>query len=307
MVSFMSAIHLDLDGGFGAFASINAQLGYRPNPVAQFALELLRAAKEGRAAPPLPAFDASASIADPTSYQGSIPLRRWAAPRGRRRRASASSSSAAGRESPCSMSRRTASSLIARGSTCIRCCSSARASPRTPAAARRIPWSPSPMVRTGTRAPEAGAAHRSVARARTLCRGILLRRSLGGLGACRSTPGTVMDRRDGSAHAIGDRLFRVGEKPSSPETAEFSDLVNGRRAAAAVRRCAIPPHRGGVTGASLRPIHFELPRVPDHPREIEPERIQYGLGHRLDLLLDVVLSIGRMAQVVERLRARPTS
>ena len=45
MVSFMSAIHLDLDAGFGAFASINAQLGYRPNPVVQFALRLLRSTR----------------------------------------------------------------------------------------------------------------------------------------------------------------------------------------------------------------------------------------------------------------------
>jgi len=36
MVSFASAIHVDIDEGVGAFASINAMQGYRPNPVAQF-------------------------------------------------------------------------------------------------------------------------------------------------------------------------------------------------------------------------------------------------------------------------------
>jgi len=71
MVSFMSAIHLDLDAGFGAFASINAQLGYRPNPVAQFALRMLRSAQDNSPPPPMPPFDESAEIHDAASYQGS--------------------------------------------------------------------------------------------------------------------------------------------------------------------------------------------------------------------------------------------
>jgi CubicO group peptidase (beta-lactamase class C family) len=71
MVSFMSAIHLDLDAGFGAFASINAQLGYRPNPVVQFALRALRAAQDDEPAPPMPPFDQAADVLDAASYQGS--------------------------------------------------------------------------------------------------------------------------------------------------------------------------------------------------------------------------------------------
>ena len=71
MVSFMSAIHLDLDAGFGAFASINAQLGYRPNPVVEYALRVLRSTQDNRPAPPMPPFDASADVADAASYQGS--------------------------------------------------------------------------------------------------------------------------------------------------------------------------------------------------------------------------------------------
>ena len=43
MASFMSSIIADLDSGVAAFASINAQLGYRPNPVTQFAVQLLNA------------------------------------------------------------------------------------------------------------------------------------------------------------------------------------------------------------------------------------------------------------------------
>jgi hypothetical protein len=68
MVSFMSAIHMDLDAKIGAFASINAQLGFRPNPVAQLAVQLLRAEKEGSKPPAVPAFDAAAKVESAGSY-----------------------------------------------------------------------------------------------------------------------------------------------------------------------------------------------------------------------------------------------
>jgi D-alanyl-D-alanine carboxypeptidase len=45
MVSFMSAMYLNLSRGIAAFASINAQQGYRPMPVVRFATELLSASK----------------------------------------------------------------------------------------------------------------------------------------------------------------------------------------------------------------------------------------------------------------------
>ncbi len=45
MVSFMSSIYLNLTQGIGSFASINAQQGYRPQPVTHFAVMALRAAK----------------------------------------------------------------------------------------------------------------------------------------------------------------------------------------------------------------------------------------------------------------------
>ena len=70
MVSFMSAIHMDLDAGFGAFASINAQLEYRPNPVAEFALQVLRAAKDRRRSPVIPEFDPSVIVRSPRDYAG---------------------------------------------------------------------------------------------------------------------------------------------------------------------------------------------------------------------------------------------
>ena len=70
MVSFMSAMHLDLDSRFGAFASINAQLGYRPNPVVQLALQLLRSEKEHTRPPAAPQFDAAATVEAAQSYSG---------------------------------------------------------------------------------------------------------------------------------------------------------------------------------------------------------------------------------------------
>ena len=59
MVSFMSAAHIDIDDGIGAFASINAQLGYRPSAMTAYAIRVIRAVSEGKpipeaAAPSLP-------------------------------------------------------------------------------------------------------------------------------------------------------------------------------------------------------------------------------------------------------------
>jgi hypothetical protein len=53
MASFMSSITVDLESGVGAFASINAGLGYRPVPVTQFAVQLMNAEKaQEKPAPP---------------------------------------------------------------------------------------------------------------------------------------------------------------------------------------------------------------------------------------------------------------
>jgi D-alanyl-D-alanine carboxypeptidase len=68
MVSFMSAIHMDLDSKLGAFASVNAQLGYRPNPVAQLALQLLRAEKDHSKPPTIPEFDPALKVEAAASY-----------------------------------------------------------------------------------------------------------------------------------------------------------------------------------------------------------------------------------------------
>jgi D-alanyl-D-alanine carboxypeptidase len=55
MVAFSSAMHVDVTSGIGAFASVNANLaGYRPNVVAKYALDLLRATTAGKTLPPAP-------------------------------------------------------------------------------------------------------------------------------------------------------------------------------------------------------------------------------------------------------------
>jgi D-alanyl-D-alanine carboxypeptidase len=43
MSCFASSVHVDLDGGYAAFASINAMQGYRPTAVTQYAIQLMRA------------------------------------------------------------------------------------------------------------------------------------------------------------------------------------------------------------------------------------------------------------------------
>jgi D-alanyl-D-alanine carboxypeptidase len=61
MNCFASSIHVDLDGGVAAFASINAMQGYRPTPVTQYAIRLLRAQREAK---PLPAAEPLTDAAD---------------------------------------------------------------------------------------------------------------------------------------------------------------------------------------------------------------------------------------------------
>jgi hypothetical protein len=63
-------MQLDLDARIGAFASVNAQLGYRPNPVAEFALQLLRSGAEHSNPPATPAYDAAAKVEAAESYDG---------------------------------------------------------------------------------------------------------------------------------------------------------------------------------------------------------------------------------------------
>ncbi|HSN85723.1 MAG TPA: serine hydrolase domain-containing protein [Thermoanaerobaculia bacterium] len=71
MVSFSSAMQVDLDAGVGAFASVNASLsGYRPNAVVAYALAALRAARENRAIPAAPEFDDPFTVSNAADHAG---------------------------------------------------------------------------------------------------------------------------------------------------------------------------------------------------------------------------------------------
>jgi hypothetical protein len=80
MVSYASAMHVDLDAGFGAFASVNASLaGYRPNAVAAYALAALRAERDGRPLPSMPEPDDPYKVPNAAGYTGT-----YTAPDGRK-------------------------------------------------------------------------------------------------------------------------------------------------------------------------------------------------------------------------------
>jgi CubicO group peptidase (beta-lactamase class C family) len=70
MVSFASALQVDIDEGVGAFASINAMQGYRPNPVDQYAVQLMRAQREGKPLPDMPPAQAPTVVQNAADYAG---------------------------------------------------------------------------------------------------------------------------------------------------------------------------------------------------------------------------------------------
>ena len=74
MVAFSSALHVDLQSGIGAFASVNANLqGYRPVLVARYALDLLRATLDEKDLPAMPAMLSPADeIQNANDYAGTF-------------------------------------------------------------------------------------------------------------------------------------------------------------------------------------------------------------------------------------------
>jgi D-alanyl-D-alanine carboxypeptidase len=70
MLSFASALEIDVDAGVGAFASINAMQGFRPRPVAEYALRLMRACREGTALPDIPARKSPLHVESAGDYAG---------------------------------------------------------------------------------------------------------------------------------------------------------------------------------------------------------------------------------------------
>ncbi|HLY61889.1 MAG TPA: serine hydrolase domain-containing protein [Terriglobia bacterium] len=70
MVSFASALQVDIDEGVGAFASINAMQGYRPNPVVQYSIQLMRAARGKKPLPSMPPSNSPTEIENAADYAG---------------------------------------------------------------------------------------------------------------------------------------------------------------------------------------------------------------------------------------------
>jgi D-alanyl-D-alanine carboxypeptidase len=70
MNCFASSIHVDLDGGVAAFASINAMQGYRPTPVTQYAIQLLRAQREAKPLPAASALTDETEVENAAEYAG---------------------------------------------------------------------------------------------------------------------------------------------------------------------------------------------------------------------------------------------
>jgi CubicO group peptidase (beta-lactamase class C family) len=236
MVSFMSAMHVDLDAGLGAFASINAQQGYRPNPVAQYGLQVLRAASERKAPPPAPRADPSAELADAAGYAGV-----YTAPNGRSLTIAADNAGLvlldAGQRIP--LQAVGADQFIAGEAPfdLYPLVFGRAAVPTTPASAPPAAAPPAalpPVVElgfgpdwfanaryTGDRsepaapqlAPYAGLYYNADPWAGAT-RIVLRRGRLWAGGALPLEP-------------IGEHLFRWADEPSSPETAEFRDLVGG--------------------------------------------------------------------------------
>jgi CubicO group peptidase (beta-lactamase class C family) len=72
MVAFASSIHVDLDGGVAAFASINAMQGYRPTAVTEYAVRLLRAERESQKLPAAPAIRSPLEVDNAADYAGTF-------------------------------------------------------------------------------------------------------------------------------------------------------------------------------------------------------------------------------------------
>jgi CubicO group peptidase (beta-lactamase class C family) len=70
MQSFASSMMVDTEGGVAAFASVNTNQGYRPDPVTRYALRLMRAQTEKRPAPVVENLDVSEILENAQDYAG---------------------------------------------------------------------------------------------------------------------------------------------------------------------------------------------------------------------------------------------
>ena len=72
MISFASSMHVDIDEGVGAFASINAMQGYRPNAVAQYAIQLMRAQRAKKSLPTAIEIAPATRVENAANYAGTF-------------------------------------------------------------------------------------------------------------------------------------------------------------------------------------------------------------------------------------------
>lgn len=70
MLTFASALRVNLDSGVGAFASINAMQGYRPTPVVRFAVDLMRAQRKHISLPAAPTLETGLTEAAAAQFAG---------------------------------------------------------------------------------------------------------------------------------------------------------------------------------------------------------------------------------------------
>jgi D-alanyl-D-alanine carboxypeptidase len=231
MASFMSSMQIDLDGGVAAFASVNAQLGYRPNPVTQYAIQVLRAAAERKPPPPAPPADEAAEVKDAAGFSGF-----YRAPDGRTLEVIAEHDQltllADGKRIPLQHVRE--DQFIAQDPKFSLYLIMFGREP-VPAGAAQ-PGAPAPAVIEMGYGPDWFAHSRNANLAAVQSAPELA--PYAGL-YCSNDPFVGSIRivvRRGKLWAegvtlltpIGDRLFRFSDEPSSPETAEFRGVIDGR-------------------------------------------------------------------------------
>jgi D-alanyl-D-alanine carboxypeptidase len=221
MESFASSIQVDLDGKVGAFASINAMQGYRPNPVTKYAIQMMRAEAEKKPLPPAEALPDPMEIADAAEFVGSY----------------------AGESGPVQVVAEGKALYVVTGGVRVRL---ARAGADTFVATEEAwqdyPWvfGREKAVGSGTSAKvselmfgpkwytnAAYSGPKSFATAKSLAAFVGLYDSgTGGLEAylvkgSLVVGGVVME-------ALGEGLFRFSDEPNNPETMEFLHIVDGR-------------------------------------------------------------------------------
>ncbi len=229
MVSFMSAIHLDLDAKIGAFASVNAQLGYRPNPVAELALQLLRAELEHGKSPAVPAFDAAAKVESAESYSAvyTSGTGRQVEIRGASERLTLI---ADGRTIPLQHSDDGNFIADQTGFDLFPICferaeDSADAKDKSKAPVSALTYGPDWYARAGYQAQK--ALEPSPALARYTGEYYSENPWFGTVRVVQRQQRLWLGGTD-PLIPIGDHLFRVGEEPTSPGVAEFAALIGGK-------------------------------------------------------------------------------